>query len=40
MKGYCTLNSDASVKGNVAGYAFWIVSDGGGKTKAIKFGMC
>ena len=28
MEGYCTVNSDSSIKGNVAGYAFWIVSDG------------
>lgn len=29
MEGYCTLNTDASVKGDVGGYAIWIVSDAG-----------
>lgn len=29
MEGYCTLNTDASVKGDVGGYAIWIVSDVG-----------
>lgn len=27
MKGYCTLNSDASVKNGVGGYAVWITTD-------------
>lgn len=29
MVGYCTLNTDASVKDNVGGYAIWITTDEG-----------